>query len=76
MNLNQFPDDARDAFDESAGLTQADKSILGLSLSLRPELVSDFRDEFDGLYVVVEDPVRNKFFSLGKKEFKLSLIHI
>ena len=70
MNLNQFPDDARDAFDESAGLTQADKSILGLSLSLRPELVSDFRDEFDGLYVVVEDPVRNKFFSLGKKEFK------
>ena len=70
MNFDYAQNDPRDAFVESSELSPTEQQTLSLHLKLRPELVCDFRDEFDGLFVVVEDPVRNKFFSLGKKEFQ------
>jgi len=70
VNRNNLSADPRDPFFETAELTQQERQLLACRLKLRPELVSDFRDEYDGLFVVIEDPVRNKFYSLGQKEYK------
>ena len=43
---------------------------LGSRIQLRSELRLDLRNEHDGLFVVIEDPVRNKFFSVGQREYE------
>lgn len=43
---------------------------LDSSLTLRPELRFDCRNGSDNAYVVIEDPVRGKFFRIGVKEYR------
>jgi putative peptide zinc metalloprotease protein len=45
---------------------------LGVRLSVRSELRFDVRDRGKDPHVVIEDPVRNKFFQIGLDEFRLT----
>lgn len=48
----------------------AEAKWLASTVKLRPELRTDVRNEHEGLYIVIEDPVRNKFYSVGHKEYR------
>ena len=43
---------------------------LASRIQLRSELRLDLRNEHEGLFVVIEDPVRNRFFSVGSREYE------
>ena len=43
---------------------------LEAKLSLRSELRFDARTEHDKSFVVIEDPVRSKFFQIGTREYR------
>ena len=51
-------------------VAEAQQQYLASVIRLRPELKMDIRREHDGLFVMVEDPVRNKFYSVGQREFR------
>ena len=57
-------------FDAADQIDQADAQWLNSVIRLRPELKTDMRNEHEGLFVVVEDPVRNKFYSIGNREYR------
>ena len=50
--------------------SEAEAKWLASTVKLRPELRTDVRNEHEGLYIVIEDPVRNKFYSVGHKEYR------
>ena len=50
--------------------SEAEAKWLASTVKLRPELRIDVRNEHEGLYIVLEDPVRNKFYSVGHKEYR------
>ena len=52
------------------GMPNPEDQWLGSKIELRPELRLDLRNEHQGLFVVIEDPVRNKFFSVGSREYE------
>ena len=70
--LNEhFPDyDPRDGENEQPELSEAQQQWLSSTVRLRPELKTDMRNEHEGLFIVIEDPVRNKFYSVGNKEYR------
>ena len=51
-------------------VSEAQAQWLNSVVRLRPELKMDMRNEHEGLFVVVEDPVRNKFYSIGNREYR------
>ncbi len=50
--------------------SDAEAHWLASVIKLRPELRTDMRNEHQGLFIVIEDPVRNKFYSVGRKEYR------
>ncbi|MEM9413823.1 MAG: hypothetical protein AAGA30_22130, partial [Planctomycetota bacterium] len=54
-----------------SGLSEAQEQWLAATPKMRPELRTDMRNEHEGLFVVIEDPIRNKFYSVGSREFRL-----
>ncbi len=63
--------DPRDPVSQPLVLTEAQQQLLLTKLRLRAELKKDLRNEHDGLFVVIEDPVRHRFFSIGRREYQL-----
>ena len=47
-----------------------DDQWLDAQLSLRPELKFDVRNENSKTFVVIEDPVRSKYFQIGTREYR------
>ena len=62
MNINQTP--------PNASPQTPDQQWLAAKLNLRAELKFDTRNENGKVFVVIEDPVRSKFFQVGTDEFE------
>lgn len=54
-----------------ASLTDPNEQWLEARLATRPELKYDLRSSKHGSHVVIEDPVRSKFFQVGVVEYRL-----
>ena len=66
-----FNDSDIDPSDQAAQIqAQAQAQCLNSVIRLRPELKMNMRNEQDDLFVVLEGPVRSKFYSVGNREYR------